>query len=251
MTPNPLREIEETLSSVNKSISSKTSNVGRSPQLTPTDLKNKDERVVVEFQLPRIRKEDISLVLQGNHLRITIDKEGENKQRSIGRKLDSRVVKIPDFDDINEEEVKATLESGTLTVILPKEQKNYEVPVNSTTEPMSKESIDNWYKNKIKEVLEDRKKREVYLTLRDLEHKTKNEWVSFDNIQSCFDRFKRLDTMKILRELQDAGLVIHTFNNLSREEGDGKSGKSYYRLKDLREEHREIVRETLNDNELR
>jgi HSP20 family protein len=102
------------------------SGIGRSAMLVPRmDVKETDQEIIIEAELPGAEERDISLTLQNGILtlqgekKIEYDEEKEN-YRMMERSYGSfqRSLRLP--DTVNEEKVEARFENGILKVTLPK-----------------------------------------------------------------------------------------------------------------------------------
>ncbi len=89
------------------------------------DLREENDRYVVQAELPGMNKEDVSIELDGDVLQITAHKEHEVEEKDEGylRKERGsmrfyRQVRIP--ENVNQENVKARMENGVLEISLPK-----------------------------------------------------------------------------------------------------------------------------------
>lgn len=101
----------------------------KSPSLQ-TNVKAKDDRYLLEIEIPGFKKEDIKLSLENGYLTVEVEKEQTNenyirKERAYGKMSRSFYI-----GDITIEEVKANYNNGILLVEVPKEQtkevkKNY------------------------------------------------------------------------------------------------------------------------------
>jgi HSP20 family protein len=103
------------------------------------DIYEDQDRVTVRAELPGMRKEDISIMIEGNTLTISGErkrederKEGETyrAERYFGRFL--RSVTLP--QPVEQQNIQATYKDGVLTVTLPKseEAKRKQITVNAS-----------------------------------------------------------------------------------------------------------------------
>lgn len=126
---DPFREIEETWTRMARLLGDVASGTGSrsfEPWLSadlPVDVEETDDAFVVEFDLPGVPREDLSIELQDNELHVT----GEIKERQrsgvlrrqnrrTGR-LEYRIL-LP--GEVNPDAVEAALTDGVLTVRLGK-----------------------------------------------------------------------------------------------------------------------------------
>jgi len=91
------------------------------------DVYETSDSVVVEVEVPGMKKDDIKITVEDNILRIRGEKklERENKdknyhvvERSYG--TFERAFRLPDYVDM--EKIKAKFENGILTITLPKKE---------------------------------------------------------------------------------------------------------------------------------
>jgi HSP20 family protein len=81
------------------------------------DVYEDDEAFHILVELPGVRKEDTSVTMENNVLTIAAERKdkGEGEERSLSYR---RSLTIP--EGVDNENVKASLENGILTVTLPK-----------------------------------------------------------------------------------------------------------------------------------
>ncbi|MCM8794398.1 MAG: Hsp20/alpha crystallin family protein [Candidatus Omnitrophica bacterium] len=91
------------------------------------DLEETKDEVIVKAQLPGMKKEDITLQVQGDTLVLTGERrhESETKEKTIHLVESSygrfqRIINLP--SDVEGNRAKATYEAGVLTVRLPKSE---------------------------------------------------------------------------------------------------------------------------------
>ena len=82
-----------------------------------TDVKELEDAYVVEAELPGMKKENINLQFENNVLTI------EGKQSFENNKEDENGRMIHQFDNVDENGIKAAYENGMLNVTLPKKEK--------------------------------------------------------------------------------------------------------------------------------
>lgn len=94
-------------------------------RLPNVDLREEDERFLVQAELPGMTKEDVAIETDGNLLRITAQKEQEVEERKEGyvrRERGSlrfhRQLRLP--ENVDRDRIKAKLENGVLEISLPK-----------------------------------------------------------------------------------------------------------------------------------
>jgi len=89
------------------------------------DLREEDERFLVQAELPGMAKEDVAIETDGDVLRITARKEQEIEEKKEGyirRERGSmsfhRQMRLP--ENVDRDKIKAKMENGVLEVSLPK-----------------------------------------------------------------------------------------------------------------------------------
>ncbi|MGE0621910.1 MAG: Hsp20/alpha crystallin family protein [Pseudomonadales bacterium] len=107
---------------------------GRMPKV---DVIDKDEELVVEAELPGVRKSDIdvslgddSITIKASTYRKEEETEGEYQRREISRGLFSRTITLP--GTVDPEKATASFEDGLLKVTLPKtdRSKRQSIPIS-------------------------------------------------------------------------------------------------------------------------
>ncbi len=92
------------------------------------DMKEDAENLIVNLEVPGMRKEDIKVTLRGNQLMITGERKFEKEkkdetyhriERSYGKF--QRIITIP--VEVDQSKIKATYENGVLTITMPKTEK--------------------------------------------------------------------------------------------------------------------------------
>ena len=90
------------------------------------DIQDNDTEYTIEAELPGVKKEDVEITLNDGRLNLSVKKEevSENKSKKyIHRERKyaqmSRSILLADADD---EDIKAKLEEGELTIQVPKKQ---------------------------------------------------------------------------------------------------------------------------------
>jgi len=100
------------------------SSTGQPPAWIPAaDVEETDDAYTIELDVPGVRREDVSIELRDNEVRIS----GEVKQRERTGTLRRQTRRVGQFEymvalpgDIDAEKVDAALHDGVLTVRLPK-----------------------------------------------------------------------------------------------------------------------------------
>ncbi len=97
----------------------------------PVELHEKDNEYIVKAELPGVKKEDLDIDIDKNHITINAKKDEESKEETKGYKKSefrygefSRTIYFP--QDIDIEKTDAKLEHGILCVHASKVQKNDE-----------------------------------------------------------------------------------------------------------------------------
>ena len=92
------------------------------------DVKENKDNYQIEAELPGIKKEEINIQMNNERLTINIDKEeeiNESKKNYIHRERHicsmNRSIYLPDAKD---NDIKAKLNDGVLTIIVPKQEKS-------------------------------------------------------------------------------------------------------------------------------
>lgn len=111
------------------------------PAITNTaikaDVRETDDSYIVEAEVAGANKDDVSLVCEKGVLTITVNKEENREEEKNGYIRKERYTGSSSrrflFEDIDDENIKATLDNGVLTVSLPKseakKQKHIEIDV--------------------------------------------------------------------------------------------------------------------------
>ncbi|MFN2555945.1 MAG: Hsp20/alpha crystallin family protein [Nitriliruptorales bacterium] len=98
------------------------------------ELEETEDAFVVEIELPGVKKNDVSIELEGRRLIV----HGERKERERSGSLRWRTRRVGEFHravvvpaDVDEEGIAATLEQGMLSIRLPKSHaaKRRRIPV--------------------------------------------------------------------------------------------------------------------------
>lgn len=99
----------------------------------PVDIKEYEDKYVVKVEMPGINKEDISLDLHKNSLKISASKKIENEENDNKKKYHKSEFRYGDYCrtlyfplEVNMEKCDATLKNGILTVELEKTVKEEE-----------------------------------------------------------------------------------------------------------------------------
>jgi HSP20 family protein len=130
----PFQEFEQVTERMRRMLEETFGGFGRWPSLLqetagwspPVDIEEQDDAYVLEAELPGVRRENIDIELVGNELAITGElKEKERtgvvrrRTRRTGR-FDYRVT-LP--EQVDAEQIDASLDEGVLTVRVPKSER--------------------------------------------------------------------------------------------------------------------------------
>lgn len=91
-----------------------------------TDIIEKEDKYVIEAELPGMHKDDIELEIDNDRLTISANKTQEVKEEEedyIRRERRSGSYQRSFYiDNVNEDEIKASYDNGILKIYLPKEE---------------------------------------------------------------------------------------------------------------------------------
>eukprot|EP01156_Anaeramoeba_ignava_P019270 Anaeramoba_ignava/a95224_30.p1 GENE.a95224_30~~a95224_30.p1 ORF type:complete len:137 (-),score=15.14 a95224_30:48-458(-) len=101
------------------------------------DVKETEDSFLVEAEVPGVNKEDVTLMCERGVLTITVSKEEKKEEEKNGYIRRERYTGSSSrrflFEDVDEENIKAKLDNGILTVTLPKsnvsKQKHIDIDV--------------------------------------------------------------------------------------------------------------------------
>jgi HSP20 family protein len=121
---NPLRDFEDLYQQVDRlALSALGTTPDGRPWLPAGDVSETDDAYLVEIELPGVRREDVDIELYGHELVIT----GELKERERKGLLRRRTRRVGEYEyrvtlpgDIRADGIEASLNSGVLTVRVPK-----------------------------------------------------------------------------------------------------------------------------------
>ncbi len=99
------------------------------------DVYEKDDKIIVEAEIPGAKKEDIEVKIKDNNLIIRgeVKKDEEKKDENFYRRERfygkfERVIPLP--QEVKPEEAKATVENGILKIEIPKAQAEKEIKID-------------------------------------------------------------------------------------------------------------------------
>ena len=98
-------------------------------KIMKTDIKENENDYNIDIDLPGFDKEDIKIDIESGYLNVSAKKESNNEEKEDGRYVRrerylgecSRSFYVG--DSLNEEDIKATFKNGTLSLVVPKEDK--------------------------------------------------------------------------------------------------------------------------------
>ena len=112
----------------------------RQPALMKTDIKEKNDKYVIEMDLPGYEKENINLTLENGYLEISAsvvkednsddDEKFVRQERFYGECSRSFYV----GDELTEEDIHAEFKNGILKIELPKKDETKQLPKAKTIE---------------------------------------------------------------------------------------------------------------------
>ena len=107
---------------------------GGETKLMKTDIKEKDEKYLVDIDLPGYEKDDIKIEIEDGYLTIHATTESHKEEKEDGKFVRkeryqgecSRSFYIG--DDIREEDIRASFKNGTLQLEIPKKEEQTALP---------------------------------------------------------------------------------------------------------------------------
>jgi HSP20 family protein len=130
----PFQEFEQVTERMRRMLEETFGGFGRWPSLLqetagwspPVDIEEQDDAYVLEAELPGVRRENIDIELVGNELAIT----GELKEKERTGVVRRRTRRTGQFDyrvtlpeQVDAEQIDASLDEGVLTVRVPKSER--------------------------------------------------------------------------------------------------------------------------------
>ncbi|MGN0586633.1 MAG: Hsp20/alpha crystallin family protein [Oscillospiraceae bacterium] len=96
-----------------------------------TDVRDENDKYIVETELPGFEKEDINIDIDGNHLILSAEHKTENEDKVNGKYIHRERTygsyrRSFDISEVNADRIEAEYKNGVLTMTLPK--KSAEVP---------------------------------------------------------------------------------------------------------------------------
>lgn len=105
---------------------------GRFPADTcKTDVRDENDKYIVETELPGFEKEDISIDIDGSHLILSAEHKTESEDKTNGKYIHRERTygsyrRSFDISEVNADKIEAEYKNGVLTMTLPK--KSAEIP---------------------------------------------------------------------------------------------------------------------------
>jgi len=123
---DPFRELDELYERMNHLWESGVGADGADRWVPLADIEETDDAYMIEMDLPGVNKDDIDIEVNGRELTVS----GEIKEKERAGILRRRTRKVGEFTysvtlpgEIDDDNVGATLDSGVLTIRVPKSQK--------------------------------------------------------------------------------------------------------------------------------
>jgi HSP20 family protein len=123
---DPFRELDELYSRLNQVWDSGVATPAADRWVPMADIEEFDDAYVIEMELPGVKQEDVDIEINGREMTVT----GEVKEKERTGILRRRTRKLGEFTytvtlpgEIADDKVSAVLDSGVLTIRVPKSQK--------------------------------------------------------------------------------------------------------------------------------
>ena len=112
----------------------------RESSIMKTDIKEKEDKYVIEMDLPGYEKEDINITLQDGYLEVSAEVKKENNEENEERFVHkeryyghcSRNFYVG--EQITEEDISAEFKNGILKINIPKKEEKKELPESKRIE---------------------------------------------------------------------------------------------------------------------
>jgi HSP20 family protein len=129
----PLSELEQVTERMRRMLEQSFGGFGVAPLITdvagwspPVDIEETDDAYVIEAEVPGVKEKDVNVELVGNELSITGDIKEQERKGTVRRQTRRRGrfeyrVRLP--DQVDDQKIDANLDSGVLTVRVPKSQR--------------------------------------------------------------------------------------------------------------------------------
>lgn len=91
-----------------------------------TDIYKQDNNYIIEMEVPGLKKEDINITVESGYLTITIEKNGEDDEKTFVKRERFFEKSKRQFyiGNTNEDEINAKVEDGMLKITIPKQEEN-------------------------------------------------------------------------------------------------------------------------------
>jgi HSP20 family protein len=123
---DPFREMDELYQQMNHLLESGVGTDGATRWVPAADIEETDDAYTIEMELPGAKQDDVDIEINGRELTVT----GEIKQKERAGILRRRTRKVGEFHysvtlpmEVDSENVTADLDSGVLTIKVPKSQR--------------------------------------------------------------------------------------------------------------------------------
>ena len=123
---DPFRELDQLYERMNHLWETGVGTDGADRWVPLADIEETDDAYLIELELPGVKKDDVDIEINGRELTVT----GEIKEKERDGILRRRTRKVGEFTysvtlpmEIDDDNVSATLDSGVLTIRVPKSQK--------------------------------------------------------------------------------------------------------------------------------
>jgi HSP20 family protein len=122
---DPFREVDELYRQMNHLLETGVTTDGATRWVPLADIEETDDAYIVEMELPGVKQDDVDIEVNGRELTVS----GEVKEKERAGILRRRTRKVGEFSytvslpmEIDADSVSADLDSGVLTIRVPKSQ---------------------------------------------------------------------------------------------------------------------------------
>jgi HSP20 family protein len=123
---DPFRELDELYKQMNHLLEAGVGTEGATRWVPLADVEETDDAYTIEMELPGVKQDDVDIEVNGRELTVS----GEVKEKERAGILRRRTRKVGEFSysvtlpmEIDAENVSASLDSGILTIRVPKSQR--------------------------------------------------------------------------------------------------------------------------------
>jgi HSP20 family protein len=123
---DPFRELDQLYERLNHLWETGVGTEGADRWVPLADIEETDDAYVIELELPGVKQDDVDIEINGRELTVS----GEVKEKERTGILRRRTRKVGEFTysvtlpgEINDDNITANLDSGVLTIRVPKSQK--------------------------------------------------------------------------------------------------------------------------------